>query len=139
MPLPDAHYVLPAFVEQVVSTHLHGPMLLDWFDSVHLMLSRERAEVATPLSAALDAETREAVRLPVSHEPDAGYLLCGWCLVNRRLDPRCTAIEFVEVPAALRGRGMGRALLGLLAAHVRGGEALLPADPRADSLDFWLE
>lgn len=61
---------------------------------VYMMLSKERAGADTFLSAALP---HDAPRLPLHSEPDASYYLMGWCLVNRRLDPRITAIEFIEV------------------------------------------
>ena len=102
------------------------------------MLSRERADAPTPLHAALDPEQRDAVRLPLHSEPAGpGYLLLGWCLLNRRLDPRCVAIEFIEVPVEVRKQGLGRALLDLLAEALP-EEVVLPHDPRADCLPFWL-
>ena len=58
-----------------------------------MMLSKERAGADTFLSAALP---HDAPRLPLHSEPEAAYYLMGWCLVNRRLDPRITAIEFIE-------------------------------------------
>lgn len=58
-----------------------------------MMLSKERAGADTFLAAALPPD---APRLPLHSEPDAAYFLMGWCLVNRRLDPRCTVIEFIE-------------------------------------------
>lgn len=133
--LPDAHDVLPAFMEEVVNKHLHAPLIIDWLDGVYMMLSKERAGADTFLSAALP---HDAPRLPLHSEPDASYYLMGWCLVNRRLDPRITAIEFIEVPVEVRRHGMGRALLELLSASYP-DQAVLPHEPRDDCLRFWLE
>lgn len=73
--------------------HPHGLRACS-YAGVYMMLSKERVGVDTFLSAALP---HDAPRLPLHSEPDAAYYLMGWCLVNRRLDPRITAIEFIEV------------------------------------------
>ncbi len=76
-----------------------------------MMLSKERAGADTFLSAALP---HDAPRLPLHSEPEAAYYLMGWCLVNRRLDPRITAIEFIEARwGCAVGAAVGAAVLAV--------------------------
>ncbi|KAL4452742.1 hypothetical protein ABPG75_008404 [Micractinium tetrahymenae] len=153
---PPVLQALPAFVRKFVLRHPSAAQVLCDFDQVHMMLlqsplATERqagpgaaaaaaAAAAAPrpsqLLAALTPHQRAAAHVCRVGDTDF-YLLAFACAeVLGKYDCAPSSVPLLHVPRALRGHGLGAAMLDRLVAGVFDAHPAIPLSV-VDSLEHW--
>lgn len=134
--LSVSSHLLPTFVERHVLRHINASTILASFDKVYIMALKIPGVGAPPdwllrelSGGTLTNEDVQAVRL------SADTLLLAWCTVDTLIDARFAGVEVMEVPAPLRGMGLGRLMLRQLQRLL--SKPILPVQPLAKALGFW--